>query len=258
MTDSRTDGQVLEWLRAEYAYPFAGWDFSHLRGRCVEDRERLGDYEEECVRRIRGSRSVVDIGTGDGVRFASYLRQAGMPPSAAATEDYAPNVTLARANLEPLGVRVLDGSGTRPVPSESVDLVVNRHAEFDAADTFRVLQPEGTLVMEQVGDQTNLEIHHALEAPRDTPQGYDTLRRLAGQLDAAGFQVERTDEALTTSRYHDVGILVWYLKAIPWEIPDFSVDAYAEKLVRLHRRIQREGPLDVRFHTVLIVARRPR
>jgi hypothetical protein len=53
------------------------------------------------VRRIRESRRLVDIETGDGVRFATLLRQAGMPPSAAATEDYAPNVTLARANLEP-------------------------------------------------------------------------------------------------------------------------------------------------------------
>ena len=28
-----TDEEVLAWLNAEYAAPFAGWDFSYLRDR---------------------------------------------------------------------------------------------------------------------------------------------------------------------------------------------------------------------------------
>jgi hypothetical protein len=257
MADARTEDQILDWVREEYAYPFAGWDFSHLQDRCDEYGELPFDYDGECVSRIRKSRHVVDIGTGDGVRFAAFLREAGIPRPAAATEGYPPNQVLARTNLEPLGVQAVDGCGTEPLPSGSADLILARHAGFDPPDTFRVLEAGGTWVTEQVGDQTNLEIHQALDAPINPTVGYNSLQTARAQVGAAGFEIERAEEGLTGGRYHDVGILAWYLKAISWEIPDFTVNAYAEQLLRLHRRIEREGPLDVRFHTILIVAHRP-
>lgn len=258
VADTRTDDDILDWLREEYDQPFVGWDFSHMADRAVEYGERPWDYDEECVSRIPQSRHVVDIGTGDGGLFASYLRRTGTPASATATEAYAPNVPLARANLEPLGVRVLEGKGTELLPSGSADLIIDRHADFDPADTIRALEPGGTWVTQQVGDQTNLEIHESLEAPRAPSSSYGNLQEMREQLDSAGFEVERAEEALVGNRYHDAGILVWYLKAISWEIPDFTVDRYAEKLLRLHRRIEREGSFDVRFHSILVIARRPR
>lgn len=258
MAGTRTDDEILDWLREEYDQPFAGWDFSHMAGRTVEYGERPWDYDEECVARIRRSRHVVDTGTGDGTLFASFLRRAGTPESATATEGYAPNVRLARAALEPLGVRVVEGGGTELLPSDSADLIIDRHAYFNPPDTIRALQPGGTWVTQQVGDQTNLEIHEALEAPRTPSSSYVNLQEMRDQLQSAGFEVERAEEALVGNRYQDAGILVWYLKAISWEIPDFTVDRYAEQLLRLHRRIQREGPFNVRFHSILVIARRPR
>ena len=49
---------------------------------------------------------------------------------------------------------------------------------------------------------------------------------------------------------------MYYLKAIPWEIADFTVDGYFDQLVELERRIRVAGHLDVTFHQFFITARR--
>jgi hypothetical protein len=253
----RDRDEVLAWLRTEYAHPFAGWDFSHIRDRYTENGVTPWSYEDECVSRIRSCRSVIDVATGDGVLFAQLLGQAGMPPTARATEAYRPNLPLARRSLEPLGVEVLEATGASlPVDDRSVDLILNRHGGFDAAATFRALTPGGTLVTQQVGNQTNREIHDVLGAPSATGVTYATLAEMREAARSAGLTVERAEEAVIRHRYMDAGALVWYLKAIPWEIPDFDVDRYADRLVQLHQRIESEGPLDVSFHTVFLIAYR--
>ena len=57
--------------------------------------------------------------------------------------------------------------------------------------------------------------------------------------------------------FYDVGAIAYYLKAVASEIPDFTVDRYAEPLLALHPQIERTlRPLDVGFHLFLLVAER--
>ncbi len=74
-----------------------------------------------------------------------------------ATEAWEPNVDVAGARLRPLGVTVVsveaapdnvdqtpdERRGRLPFPSESFDLVVNRHESFVAGEVARVLRPGG-------------------------------------------------------------------------------------------------------------------
>ena len=54
------------------------------------------------------------------------------------------------------------------------------------------------------------------------------------------------------------GALVYYLKAIPWLVPGFSVDGYANTLIALHEQAQSQGyALDATYHTYLLIARKP-
>jgi hypothetical protein len=44
---------------------------------------------------------------------------------------------------------------------------------------------------------------------------------------------------------------------VAWEIPDFTADRHAQRLLALHRQIERTfQPLDVGFHLFLLVAER--
>ena len=69
-----------------------------------------------------------------------------------------------------------------------------------------------------------------------------------------GWHIVEQKEHFFITRFYDTGAIVYYLKAIPWEVPDFSIDKYFDKLVAIHHLIQREGYLDVPFHMFFIRA----
>lgn len=255
MREARTDAEVLTWLKEEYARPFVGWDFSYLDGRRHQVGQKSWDYETLVLERLATTSAVLDVDTGDGHVFASLLAKGGYRGRAAATEGYLPNVPLARLALESLGVDVRESVGkSLPFADESFDLVVNRHGSLDAAETCRVLRPGGWLVTQQVGSQTNLEIHRLLGAPMPEGPVWDSQTGRTA-LEANRFRVDRAAEEFPVTRYDDVGALVWYLKAIPWQIPDFTVDRYGERLLALHRRLERTGnSIDIGFHLFALVA----
>jgi SAM-dependent methyltransferase len=253
-----TDDQVLAWLHEEVTKPLVGWDFSYVR-----ERRHTGtkpwDLETIVVEHLTAATAVLDVDTGDGHRFAEYLGKSQFQGKTAASEGYLPNVPIARTTLGPIGVDVREAKATSlPWPDGSFDLVLNRHGLLDAAETRRVLKPDGWLITQQVGSQTNLDIHRALGAPLPAGPTWD-LATARAALEADGFQIRQAEEAFPITRYDDVGALVWVLKAVPWQIPDFTVDRYAERLLALHRQMERSGqPFDVGFHVFLLVAQRHR
>jgi hypothetical protein len=46
------------------------------------------------------------------------------------------------------------------------------------------------------------------------------------------------------------------LKAIPWQVEDFTVEKYSKQLVNLHHKIQEEGFLSVQSHRFFIMAQK--
>jgi hypothetical protein len=75
------------------------------------------------------------------------------------------------------------------------------------------------------------------------------------QLEDAGFKIVRTQEQDATVRFFDVGALVYYLRAIPWIVPDFDVDADRDTLHRIHDTIRADGSFGVGSYRFLIEAR---
>ncbi len=59
-------------------------------------------------------------------------------------------------------------------------------------------------------------------------------------------------------RIFDVGAIVYYLKAIPFEIPDFTVKKYYNKLVEINEYINKNGylDLDMNNHRFIIKAKK--
>ena len=68
-----------------------------------------------------------------------------------------------------------------------------------------------------------------------------------------------SQEIITDTRIYDVGAIVYYLKAIHWELPGFSVEKYRSKLVEIYNHISRHGYLDLdgNNHRFLIIAKKP-
>lgn len=50
---------------------------------------------------------------------------------------------------------------------------------------------------------------------------------------------------------------VYYLRAIPWQIEDFTVEGYRDKLLALHEQMEREGGLRLASHRFYLEAIKP-
>lgn len=258
------DKELFDYLVSEYNQPFSGWDLSYLNGRRVEGvgHKHHWDYTAAVLSAMKQAHTMLDMGTGGGERLASFAAQQPLPEQTYVTEGYAPNVVVARQRLAPLNVGVYEVSDDYlPFADNSFDLIINRHASYNPHEVWRVLKPECQFITQQVGDQTNRRLHELLGTK---PEGNFyagasqkhawNLAYAVHELESDGWHIIKQQEEFYSTRYYDVGAIVYYLKAIPWTVPDFSVEKYFDRLVEVHHLIQQEGFVDVPFHQFFIVA----
>lgn len=250
-----SDELLESWLREE-VQPFSGWDFSHVEGRWVEE-DAPWSYTEIARAALRGVRSAVDLGTGGGERLARLAD--AFPRRMFATEAYPPNFALARDRLSPLGVQVVAYlsedlvGGALPFVAGSMGVVLARHEGYDPREVARVLTPGGVFITQQVHGRSLADLREffGVRTALDV-----TLERSANDLRASGLIVERAEEWWGTSVFRDVGALVYALKALPWEVPGFSVGRHEAVLRSLHACLERDGELRFRAGRFLIAARK--
>lgn len=146
-----------------------------------------------------------------------------------------------------------------PLPDASIELVLDRHESFDAAEVRRVLRPGGTFLTQQVGGANYREIERLFGVPPESPVNQvASARTLAEEIAAAGLTVVERRSARYRSEFRDVGALVWFLRFAPWEAPGFSPVRHREALERVRRTIVRSGAFAVTGRRILVVARRPK
>ena len=158
----------------------------------------------------------------------------------------------------PLGITLHETSDGERLPFQDArfDLVISRHESYDPQEVFRVLKEDGRFITQQVGGLDNLELNQALEKEITYPFTNCSLTEDLTDLYDAGFIIERAEKAALSSIFKDIGAVVYYLKAIPWQIPSFSLDTHAEALIRLHNIIERQGTFEATAHRFLILAQK--
>ena len=248
------DNQDFENLVAEASqHPFSGWDFSFVHNRMCEGTLPW-DYRVQVHKAFASTKTLLDIGTGGGEFLASLQP---LPPQTYATEAYAPNVPVARARLEPLNVRVeaVESEDHLPFPDNYFDLVINRHESFIAEEIIRILKSGGSFITQQVGERNLIEINNWLQGATEEKASY--YRRALAFIRQAGFEVIDSREAFPETIFRDVGAVVYYLKAIPWQVPGFSIETGCDKLRAIHNRIQATGQFTAAAHRFYIEACKP-
>lgn len=255
-----SDGPSFERLLAEATqHPVEDWDFSWLRssGR-FETGTLPWDYDQIVRERAHASPDLLDLGTGGGERLAGL---APHPLRTVATESFAPNVPVAARRLGPLGIQVVRTAAapdndrqtahdptvaTIPFRDGSFHLVIDRNEAFVAREVARVLAPSGRFVTEQTGGSEILELHRLLGYP---PAGERAprwnLRTALAQIESARLRPVRSEEARFEMVFRDVGALTWYLRAVPWAVPAFSLDRDRSRLRAVHSQLVDEGPIRV-------------
>lgn len=126
-----------QWLAKEKIAHIHGWDFSHILGRYEEENDLPWDYEELVRKYLKPEHVLLDLDTGGGEFLLSLHHPFG---KTSATEAYPPNVLLCQETIKPLGIdfREANAGATLPFSSNSFDVIINRHGDFNVAEVYRV------------------------------------------------------------------------------------------------------------------------
>jgi SAM-dependent methyltransferase len=223
---------IAAWSNEE-SQPFSGWDFTHLRRRYSEEKPPWS-YEELARDVLRGARTAVDLGTGGGEVLAKL------------SDAFSGRIVVTEARPP----------AALPFRDASFDAVLDRHEAYDAREVARMLAPGGVFLTQQVDGRSHADLLAWFGTEPHWPDV--TVDRLAAALVRAGLDIELARSSWGTISFLDVGALVYYLRAIPWEVPDFSVDRFRPELLGLQRRLEETGALRFDEGRFVIRARKPR
>jgi SAM-dependent methyltransferase len=231
---------------------FSGWDFSWLSDRMIQEGPPW-NYTQLVQSHIRKAHSLLDMGTGGGEFLASL---APLPADTHATESYPPNQPIAIQRLSPLGVKVHCIKDDSPLPfdDQHMDLVINRHESYDPHEVYRILKPGGAFITQQVGELDNLELNQLLDPKKDFKFTDWGLESETTHLSEAGFTIKRAEKAALKTIFKDIGAVLYYLKAIPWQIECFSLARHHDRLIYIHNFIESQGVFITTAHRFLIIA----
>jgi SAM-dependent methyltransferase len=245
--------ELVQYWKQEEKQPFTGWDFSYLDGRMLEEQPPWS-YMDLATGLMGESSSVLDMGTGGGEKLLELRPH--WPEKVVVTEDYIPNVKLARERLEPLGVRVehvsLTKDGPMPFNDGEFDLLLNRHSGLNSEEVARILASQGVFLTQQIHA---LWAHDLASVFGVQPQFEDaTPEYYVPLLESVGLSIERVEDWVGSLAFTDVGAIVYYLIAIPWEVPGFTVDTHLDGLLTLQSQLETSGELVFEARKYLIQA----
>lgn len=225
---------LIQFWEQEAQRQFQGWDFSYIDDRYHEEMPPWS-YDAKVRALLPNVDSLLDMGTGGGEKLLDFKEI--LPKNTFATEGYAPNLPIAEANLRPYGIQVVpydsETDARMPFDDSRFGLIINRHEAFDAGEITRVLRPGGLFFTQQVDGHDMDDLYTAFGFNPGYPDV--TLENFQRQVEAVGLQVQEAREWSGKAVFTDVGALVYYLHAVPWEAPaDFSVQRYRQQLLALH------------------------
>ncbi|WP_368651912.1 methyltransferase domain-containing protein [Ornithinibacillus sp. 4-3] len=240
-----------EWIKYEEV-KFEGWDFS-----CIQDdweNETLPwNYAEIVNRYLSSDLKLLDMGTGGG----EFLLSLNHPyEKTSVTEGWQPNIELLKRVLVPLGINLatIGEDGIIDYGDNSFDIIINRHESFDVNEVKRVLKPNGIFITQQVGGENGNRLSNML-IPGFQPK-YRTLnlRNTQCELECSNFEIVFANEYFPYQKFFNMKALIYYVKVIEWEFPEFNVMNNFEQLLNAYKELTLNGYILNYEHRFIIVA----
>jgi hypothetical protein len=197
--------------------------------------------------------SVLDMGTGDGWRYASICT--GFRGRALATEEWSISASIAASRFRPLGINLVQcRSHFLPISDSCFDVVLNRHEELTPGEVARVLRPAGSFLTQQWGASWE-EMRHFF--PRIGPPEGDLYGEYMKGLHEAGLVVLDARKAKTVRAYSGVGDIVTMLLLDGGLIPDFDpLGLDLEAILEMERELTTAEGLILSEGSFIIEARK--
>lgn len=231
---------------------FSGWDFSYLENK-MESEPLNWSYSELVLSYLKPNMSLLDMGTGGGELLQTFAHPYH---KTAVTEGYDKNYQLLLRTLKPLGIDIqfVEEDDYLNFPDNSFDIILNSHESFSISEVQRVLKPSGFFITQQVGDFNGVNLASRL-IPNYKKETFDFhLSLVEKQLINNQFTLLFKNEQYLKQKFYDMDGLIYYVRTIPWEYTNFSVENNLEQLLGLYDELQRSGFIYNVQHRFVIVA----
>lgn len=213
-------------------------------------------YFDLVAERAADVATLLELQVGAGTMISALP---AVPPVTVGTEGYGPNVGEAARRLRARRAHLVWADAERRLPFRcgAFELIVSRHPTVTPwSEVARVLRPGGSYLSQQVGPHSLRDLTEFLMGPQPLGSRRDPelLRRLAEE---AGLVVTTLRHERPRTSFFDIGAIVYFLRLVVWIVPGFSVDAYRDRLMALHDKIESDGGFHTTASRLLIEARRP-
>ncbi|MBA7548684.1 hypothetical protein ES705_41150 [subsurface metagenome] len=254
MKELNSDEKFDFYLSEAKEKSITGWNFPYNKERYVT-APLTWSYKSIVLPYIRKAKSLLDMDTGGGELLSELIP---LPGHTRATERYEPNLAIATKRLSPLGVKVFqyEKDDNLPFKDEEFELIINRHGSYSPKEIYRILEPEGYFVTQQVGRRNAAQLRTLILGDEKHEWAEWYALSAVKELEEAGFLILENKEHYPLTRIFDIGALVYHLINIPWEVPGFSVKKHKAQLRHIHEIIEKQGYLDLYNHRFFIKAQK--
>ena len=243
-----------EWLMSQKRQEeFEGWDFSSIYKDFWQE-ELEWSYQEIVKNYLTKEMNLLDMGTGGGELLATFNHPCQLT---SVTEGWLPNYQLLQKRLVPKGITVkfVEENDYLDFPDNSFDIVINSHESFDLKEVKRVLKPNGLFITQQVGDLNGVNLASRLIPGYQKTDFNLHLSSVVKELKNLDFDIIEEFEAYPPQKFLSMDALIYYVRTISWEFPNFEVETHLEELGYLYEELQRNGFIYNQEHRFLVVAR---
>jgi hypothetical protein len=84
-----------------------------------------------------------------------------------------------------------------------------------------------------------MEINEKLGVPINEEFIDWNLKKASKEIQENNFEVLKSFEEFPIQRFYDIGALVYYLKAIPWQVPGFEIEKFKDELYNIHKLLNK-------------------
>jgi SAM-dependent methyltransferase len=244
---------LYEYLTKEYNVQFSGWDFSYLNGRMEQD-SLSWDYKKIVEKYLFGKEILLDMDTGGG-EFLSSLSD--LPKKVYATEGYEPNIPIAEKRLKKKNIIVkpIKQADEIPFDNEYFDIIINRQGSYKTNEIKRTLKKGGVFVTQQVGGLNGIDLNMAFGAKTMDNVEWCLIKNIEMFRDIE-MEIIETGENIRKMKFKDIGSVVYYLKCIPWQVKDFSIEKYYKKLEIMNNIIENVGHINFLLHRFYMIIKK--
>jgi SAM-dependent methyltransferase len=243
-----------EYLTKEYNAHFSGWDFSYIKGRMVED-EISWNFRDIIEKNCIGKNTLLDMHTGGGEFLCSL---SNLPENVYATESYEPNIPIAekRLNENKFILKPVKKPNEISFDNEYFEVITNRHGSYDIQELKRALKNGGLFITQQVGGLNGIDINMSLETKTMDYVEWCLVKNIE-MFQIFDMEIIEYGENIGKMKFYDMGAFVFYLKCIPWQVKDFTVEKYFKKLEIMSEIIIKNGFLEFISHRFYLIIKKP-